>query len=80
MTDKRKWTHKVLKRQRGGDGKWFRYPAAATFPSLEAARKYASEFAAEQRGVAGTCIDVETRAGRCVSTIDTTTGKATDWQ
>jgi len=61
-----KWTHKVIKTQRGGDGKWFRYPAAATFDSVEAADEYARHFAAQQAEVAGTRILVITRKGDAV--------------
>ncbi len=57
------WTHKVIKMQRGTDGKWFAYPAAATFGSEAEARAYAERFAAEQRaaGVAGTRVNVVAR-------------------
>lgn len=56
-----KWNYRVVKAQRGGDGKWFRYPAAKTFSNDADARKYAQEFAREQAGVAGTKILVLSR-------------------
>lgn len=57
------WKYKVVKSQRGMQGQWFSYPAAATFEDLEEAKAYAEEFAAEQRaaGVAGTRINVFSR-------------------
>lgn len=63
------WTHKVVKNQRGMQGKWFDYPAAATFSSEAQARQYAEIFAAEQTaaGVVGTRINVLTRGGRLVA-------------
>ncbi len=57
------WTHKVVKTQRGHQGEWFRYPAAATFSSEAKARAYAEDFAKEQQGVGGTRILVVTRKG-----------------
>lgn len=61
----RGWTHKVVKRQRGMDGKWFRSRGTA-HESEEAAITAAREFAEEQcaAGVAGTEIDVVARKGR----------------
>jgi hypothetical protein len=63
----KKWTHKVVKQQRGMKGQWFAYPAAMT-GSEDEARKYASEFASSQRdaGVVGTRITVQTRGGSVV--------------
>ncbi len=61
----RSWTHKVVKKQRGGDGKWFAYPAAFTGTEAEC-RDYAMRFAGKQRGVAGTRIVVESRGGKFV--------------
>lgn len=57
------WNFKVVKSQRGTDGKWFSYPAAATFEVEAEARKYAEKFAASQRsaGVAGIRINVLSR-------------------
>lgn len=59
----KQWQYKVVKSQRGMDGKWFAHPAAATFVSEADARQYAETFAAEQRaaGVAGTRINVLSR-------------------
>ena len=57
------WTHKVVKAQRGSQGEWFRYRAAATFGNETDARQYAEQFAAEQAGVGGTKILVLTRKG-----------------
>ena len=65
-TKKKGWTHKVVKTQRGMKGEWFRYPAAATFPSQAEAEEYAREFAEDQRGVAGTRILVVARRGDAV--------------
>jgi hypothetical protein len=64
-----KWTHKVVKMQRGMQGKWFAYPAAQTFSSATEAEKYAHDFAAEQRaaGVTGTKITVQTRGRKIVA-------------
>ena len=64
------WTHKVVKTQRGMDGKWFRYPAAATFASEPQAHDYAKQFAAEQKGVPGTRILVVARKGGAVTGYD----------
>lgn len=57
------WTHKVVKMQRGTDGKWFAHSTAATFGSEAEARAYAERFVAEQRaaGVVGTRINVVAR-------------------
>lgn len=59
----KKWTHKVVKVQRGGDGKWFNYRAAATFTSEASAVAYAKRFASEQcaSGITGTRIVVRSR-------------------
>jgi hypothetical protein len=59
----RKWTHKVVKTQRGNRGEWFRYPAAATFSELAEADEYARRFVEEQHAVAGTRILVVQRKG-----------------
>lgn len=60
---RRNWQFRVVKSQRGTDGKWFDYATAATFATEDAARKYAESFAVEQRaaGVAGTKINVLSR-------------------
>ena len=60
---RRNWQFRVVKSQRGCDGKWFALPGGATFESRDAACKYAASFAAEQRaaGVAGTRINVLSR-------------------
>jgi len=58
-----KWTHKVVKTQRGGKGSWFRYPAAATFATQEAAETFCREFADAQAGIGGTRILVIARKG-----------------
>lgn len=63
----KKWNYKVVKSQRGMDGKWFRYPAAATFEHFSDAEQYATEFAASQAGVSGTRINVLTRGGVSVA-------------
>lgn len=63
MTTKTKWAFKVVKAQRGMQGQWFRYRAAATFETQAEAEKYAREFAEDQRGVAGTRILVVARKG-----------------
>jgi hypothetical protein len=57
------WNYKVIKTQRGLRGQWFAYPAT-TFGDEQAARKYAEQFAADQRaaGVVGTRIVVVSRA------------------
>lgn len=65
MTSK-KWTCKVVKTQRGGNGEWFRHATAATFDRIEDAAAYASEFAENQAGVAGTKILVLSRSGEQV--------------
>lgn len=56
------WTHKVVKSQRGMDGRWFAH-SAKTFANEQAARDFAERFAAEQRaaGVVGTRINVLSR-------------------
>ena len=66
---KNNWTHKVVKEQRGMQGEWFRYPAAK-IGTEEECRKYADEFADEQRtaGVVGTRIRVLTRGSKGVAT------------
>jgi hypothetical protein len=68
--DNRKWSHKVVKTQRGNQGKWFRYPAAKTFNSVDEASQYAGEFALEQKGVQGTKILVIDRHGHTVQSIE----------
>ena len=60
---KKNWTVKVVKVQRGGQGEWFRYPAAYTSDNEADAIAYAERFAADQKGVAGTKIQVITRKG-----------------
>jgi hypothetical protein len=60
---KQAWTIKVVKSQRGGQGQWFRYPAAVTTTSEADAIAYAEQFAAEQQGVPGTRILVLARKG-----------------
>jgi hypothetical protein len=62
---KAKWTHRVVKRARGHQGKWFDFPTAATFSSEADARAYAEALAAEQTGVHGAVIDVRSRKGTC---------------
>lgn len=62
-TTKKSWAYKVVKTQRGGDGKWFRYPAAFTSADEGEAIAYAERFAGEQAGVPGTRIIVVTRKG-----------------
>ena len=59
----KQWKFKVVKSQRGGQGEWFYYPAAATFEREIGAHRYASQFAASQReaGVTGTRIVVMSR-------------------
>ncbi len=59
----KKWNYKVVKTQRGSQGQWFRYPAAATFATKSEAEDYARNFAAQQRGVAGTRVLVVARKG-----------------
>lgn len=66
MTTKKTWTHKVVKKQRGGQGQWFAYPAAKTGTEAEC-REYAERFAAEQAGIGGTRIVVLTRGGQFVA-------------
>ena len=39
------WQFKVVKSQRGMDGKWFHYRAAATFAEEAEARQYAKQWA-----------------------------------
>lgn len=65
-----KWTHKVIKAYRGTQGQWCYHPAAATFPSFDAAVEYARRFAAEQKGVGGTKILVIARKGGATKTFD----------
>lgn len=60
---KTQWNTKVVKTQRGGDGTWFRYPAAMTATNESDAVKYAEQFARNQAGVAGTRILVLARKG-----------------
>ena len=57
------WAYKVVKSQRGGNGKWFRYRAAFTSADESEAVAYAERFAAEQAGVPGTRVIVVTRKG-----------------
>ena len=63
------WKFKVVKSQRGGDGKWFAYRAAMTTADESEAREYARDFAANQAaaGVVGTRINVLTRGGKHVA-------------
>jgi hypothetical protein len=49
----KKWTHKVVKMSRGGQGEWFAHKAAKTFTSLDAACEYARSFHAEQQAALG---------------------------
>lgn len=67
MTNNKSWTHKVVKKQRDGQGQWFCYPAAHT-GSLADCQAYAAEFAAQQSaaGVVGTRIVVVARKGGAV--------------
>ena len=65
------WTHKVVKVQRGTDGKWFAHRAAATFASEPEARQYAEAFSIEQAQIAGTKITVQTRGGQVVASYRT---------
>jgi len=64
-TTKKTWTTKVVKSQRGGQGEWFRHPAAMTTDNESEAIEYAEQFAAEQKaaGVVGTRILVLARKG-----------------
>jgi hypothetical protein len=59
------WTHRVVKRMIGANGRWLDFPTAATFASEAAARDYAERFAAEQALVGGCEIDVRSRRGKC---------------
>ena len=52
VAPKTAWTHKVVKKQRGADGNWFKYPAAMT-GTLDEADKYAKKFAEDQTGKGG---------------------------
>jgi hypothetical protein len=54
--------YEVCKKQRGGNGEWFTYPASRFDTETEAVA-YADAFAAEQQGVAGTRIVVRRRKG-----------------
>lgn len=47
-TDGRRWTHRVFKRMHGGDGEYFDFRTAATFPDEQSACQYAEKFAREQ--------------------------------
>ncbi len=58
------WNYKVVKMQRGTQGQWFAYPAAATFEDEATAVAYAERFAAEQARIPGTRILVVTRKGK----------------
>lgn len=60
---KKTWAYKVVKSQRGGQGQWFRYPAAFTTADEAEAVEYAGRFAAAQAGVPGTRILVLARKG-----------------
>ena len=64
----RKWTHKVVKKQLGTNGRWFSHPTAATFDHYDLALVYANHFAAAQREmkVTGTRICVVQRNGDVV--------------
>ena len=66
-TTTKAWTHKVVKQQRGMRGQWFPYPAAYA-GTEDGARQYAAAFAAEQAGVGGTEITVQTR-GRAIVAV-----------
>lgn len=61
----KQWTHKVVKRMFGLNGKKFDFPTARTFTSEEEARDYARNFAEEQAGVAGAEYTVRSRSGSC---------------
>ena len=64
----KKWTHKVVKLQRGMNGQWFAHRAAMTGTETEA-RIYAEKFATEQTnaGVTGTRIVVRTKGGKSIA-------------
>jgi hypothetical protein len=52
-------TYRVIKTQRGTDGRWFRYaPVRHRFTSADEANTYAQQFAESQAGVGGTRIIV----------------------
>lgn len=63
MIQRKAWAYRVVKTQRGGDGRWFRYPSAYTSADEGEAIAYAERFAAEQAGVPGTRILVLGRKG-----------------
>lgn len=72
----RTWKYSVYKISRGSNGRYFRYPAAATFHSETEAAQYAREFAAQQRGVAGSKIVAARRRGdKTIVEINTQDGK-----
>lgn len=70
---KTKWTHKVVKQSRGGQGEWFDHATAKT-GSLDECERYAEAFLAEQvsptpmggslKGSMGHRITIRTRGGR----------------
>lgn len=73
-----KWTHKVVKQSKGGDGKWFDHAAAST-GSLSECEAYAAAFLAEQlaptplgnslAGSMGHRITIQRRGGRNIEKI-----------
>ena len=60
----RNWTHKVVRRAPGMDGKMFDYPTAATFTSFEAAVAYCRDWL---RGQPTLALSVRTR--KAVATV-----------
>ena len=69
--DTKSWTHKVVKRMRGGDGQWFDYPTAATFRTEQEARAYAAAFASEQRSAGITTFRIDVRSRKSVNGLYT---------
>lgn len=78
MKTKTQWTHKVVKKSRGGDGEWFSHPTAKT-GSLEECIEYAELFLEDQlqptalgnslRGDGGHRIIVVSRSGNVEKTF-----------
>ena len=69
----------MVKKQRGGDGKWFNYRGRA-FDRESDAMEYAREFANQQRNVPGTKIVVYRRNGSVVGSYELASGEEPRWR
>lgn len=74
-----RYTHRVVKRQRGLMGKWFSYPGKG-YDSADEAVMAARAFAGEQcaAGVTATLVSVITRGGREILSLHLDDGILTE--